>query len=137
MDNKFFTLSNLPVYSSTLLQEQDIIRTIPQGQLITFERELIRKGKSLIRLRDNKGGEEFIRNNWDYIQICEKCKAKEGLHIIQMPHHVFRENVIDPNLKVFEIKKEFVDTVTNEIKHENGHTLIQVKLKERTKKSRF
>lgn len=71
---RLYTYADIRLYADTDLSK--VIRIIPKGSVVTYQRELIRKGRELILIMDKDKNKQYILNDFKYLTLCNQLKLK-------------------------------------------------------------
>lgn len=127
LDNKIHLLKNVNVYADTQLMT--VLRTEKKGSMIRFDREVIRGGKSLLRIVESNGSFAYIKKDPNATQICVQCMVKENraLDFVLISHEEFDHRYLPLPLESKVITDGHEHEFETNIRQEGDYSMFTVK----------
>ncbi|OJJ18485.1 hypothetical protein BKI52_22990 [marine bacterium AO1-C] len=127
-DYRINTRREVRVYNNPELRQSDIIRTEPQGALISFKREIIRHGFNLYKIKNERGKVEYIEKVPEITVECEVCEVKSyPLDVLLIKHQDYDQHIETIVPEEVEIKKKYAKDIDSSIERTFGHTIVRTK----------
>lgn len=123
LDNKANLLADVNVYKNSSLDSEEIIRIEKKGALISFHREVVRKGKNMLIVKEPDGETAYIKYDPNHIEICQQCQVKEDslLDFILISHNDFDQVYVEKKVDIRKIDndQEFESIITKHLTKTN------------------